>query len=195
MRHVIRELLEATAVFLVVFIVLHFSIQNFRIEGMSMSPTLIDEQHILVSKLPYLRISPGTLKHLIPLGKESEDRLAVFGSASPDYGEVIAFNAPLDPSRQFLKRVIGLPGDTIEVNMGQVLRNGEPLYEPYVVNKDRRSIKSVKVPEGSYYVLGDNRPGSSDSRNWGFVPEGHIIGRAWFSYWPSDRIEFLHGLR
>ena len=162
---------------------------------MSMSPTFVDEQHILISKLAYLRVNPGALRHLIPFGEESEDGLALFASVSPDYGEVIAFNAPLDPSRQFLKRVIGLPGDTIEVNMGQVIRNGEPLNEPYVVNRDRRTVESVRVPEKSYYVLGDNRPGSSDSRNWGFVPEGYIIGRAWFSYWPSDRVEFLHGLR
>ena len=87
-----------------------------------------------------------------------------------------------------------MPGDTIELDRGQVIRNGEPLDEPYIVNSDRRSIKPVKVPEGSYYVLGDNRPVSNDSRNWGFVPEEHIIGRAWFSYWPSDRIKFLHAL-
>ena len=153
------------------------------------------KQHILISKLSYLLVSPGALKHVIPFGREPEERQALFAPASPDYGEVIAFNAPLDPSRQFLKRVIGLPGDTIEVDMGQVIRNGEPLDEPYVVNRDSRSIRSVKVPEGFYYVLGDNRPGSSDSRNWGFVPEEYIIGRAWFSYWPSDRIEFLNGLK
>ena len=193
-RHVIRELLQATALFLLVFMALHFSIQNFRIEGTSMSPTLANEQHILVSKLPYFQVNVGALKHLIPSGKKPEEGLALFASIPPSYDEVVAFTYPSDPSREFMKRVIGLPGDTIEVERGQVIRNGEPLVESYVVNRDRRSFGPVTVPEGSYYVLGDNRPVSNDSRSWGFVPEKHIIGRAWFSYWPSDRFEFLHSL-
>ena len=194
MRRIIRELLEATVVFIVVFSALHFSIQNFRIDGMSMYPTLANEQYILVSKLSYFRVNPGALKHLTPFGEKSDNRLAFFESITPSYGDFIAFTYPLDSSKEFLKRVIGVPGDTIELDRGQVIRNGEPLDEPYIVNSDRRSIKPVKVPEGSYYVLGDNRPVSNDSRNWGFVPEEHIIGRAWFSYWPSDRIKFLHAL-
>ncbi len=160
-----------------------------------MSPTLANEQHILVSKLPYFRVNPGALKHLLPFGKKSGDSLPLFASSPPGYGDIIAFTDPLDPSRELLKRVIGVPGDTIELDGGQIIRNGEPLDEPYVVNRGGRSIKPVKVPEDSYYVLGDNRPGSSDSRSWGFVPGDHIIGRAWFSYWPSDRFEFLHGPR
>lgn len=193
-RHVIRELLQATALFLLVFIALHFSIQNFRIEGTSMSPTLANGQHILVSKMPYFIVNLGALTQRIPFWEGSDHDVAPFAPMAPSHGEVIAFNAPLDPSRQLMKRVIGVPGDTIEVDGGQVIRNGKPLNEPYVVNRDRRSIKPVKVPEGFYYVLGDNRPGSSDSRNWGFVPKEKIIGRAWFSYWPSNRFEFIHGL-
>ena len=193
--HVFRELLEAAAVFIVVFFALHLSIQNFRIEGTSMSPTLVNEQHILVSKLPYVQVNPGALKHLIPFVEKPGNGPALFASGPPGYGDVIAFTDPLNPSRELLKRVIGMPGDTIELDRGRVIRNGEPLDESYVVNRGRRSIKPVKVPEGSYYMLGDNRPASSDSRNWGFVPGDHIIGRAWFSYWPSDRFEFLHALR
>ena len=87
-----------------------------------------------------------------------------------------------------------MPGDSIELVSGQVIRNGQQLDETYVVNNDKRSMKLVKVPEGSFFVLGDNRPGSTDSRDWGFVPEESIIGRAWFVYWPSDRLQFLHAL-
>ena len=193
-RHVIRELLEATAVFVVAFVALHFSIHNFRIDGGSMSPTLDNQQHILVSKLPYIRMNPGALKHVVPFWKKSEDGLALFAPVPPSYGEVVALTYPLDQSREFMKRIIGVPGDIIELDRGRVIRNGEPLEEPYVVNRDKRSIEPVKVPEGSYYVLGDNRPVSNDSRNWGFVPENNIIGRAWFSYWPSDNFKFLHSL-
>lgn len=193
-RHVIRELLGVATVFFAFFIALHFGIQNFRIDGSSMSPTLVNEQHILVSKLPYYRVDIEALTALIPFVKEPKSGGTLSDYQSPSFGEVIAFNAPLDPYRQLMKRVIGVPGDTIAVESGQVIRNGEPLDEPYVVNRDRRSIAPVKIPEGSYFVLGDNRPGSIDSRDWGFVSEKDIIGRAWFSYWPSDRLEFLHAL-
>ena len=93
-----------------------------------------------------------------------------------------------------MEEVIGVPGDTIELDRGQVIINGEPLDEPCVVNKDRLSISPVKMPEGSNFALRDNRPPSSDSRSWGFVHEEHIIGRAWLSYWPVDRFEFHHSL-
>ena len=169
------------------------TIKNFRIDGTSMYPTFVNEQHIIVGKLPYLQINPGALWSLVPFGKKSEEAPSLLSSTGPVHGEVIAFTYPVDPSREFVKRVIGLPGDTVELDEGQVIRNGEALDEPYVLNNDRRSMKPVTVPEGSYYVLGDNRPVSNDSRSWGFVSRDQIIGRVWFSYWPSDRIEFLHG--
>ena len=111
-----------------------------------------------------------------------------------NYGDMIAFLYPADPSREFVKRVIGLPGDYIQIDRGQVIRNGTPLDESYVVNADTRSFECVRVPPDSIYVLGDNRPVSSDSRSWGMVEGHYVIGRAWLSYWPSDRIEFLHSL-
>ncbi len=159
-----------------------------------MSPTLESGQHILVSRLPYFRLDFGVLRDKIPLGKTSEESEPLFSSISPSCGDVIALTSPLDPSRQLMKRVIGVPGDSIELVSGQVIRNGQQLDETYVVNNDKRSMKLVKVPEGSFFVLGDNRPGSTDSRDWGFVPEESIIGRAWFVYWPSDRLQFLHAL-
>ena len=193
-RQVIRDLLGAATFFLVVFLSVHFSIQNFRIDGTSMSPTLHNEQYILISKLSYFQVNPRALKSLIPFGEKSENGLPLFASATPGYGDVIAFSYPLEPSRELMKRVIGVPGDTIELDRGQVIRNGEPLDEPYVVNSDMRSASPVKVPADSYFVLGDNRPASSDSRSWGFVHKEHIIGRAWLSYWPWDRVEFHHSL-
>ena len=194
MRHYIRELLEATGVFLLVFAVLQFSIQNLRTDGTSMYPTFVNEQHIIVSKLSYFRVNLAGLARLSPFAEKSRQIPAFFTSTQPRLGEVIAFAYPEDPSREFVKRVIGRPGDTIELDSGQVIRNGTLLDEPYVTHNDKRSIKPIKVPAGHYYVLGDNRPVSNDSRSWGFVPEDHIIGRLWFSYWPSNRISFLYGL-
>ena len=192
-RHHVRELVEIGSVFLVVFVALHFSIQNFRIDGMSMHPTFVNEQHIIVSKLPYLRLNTEALGDLSPFGIKSEETPSLLASSGPAYGDMIAFDYPRDPSRGFVKRVIGLPGDSIELKDGQVIRNGLPSNEPYVVNPSRENISPVDVPYGHYYVLGDNRPVSNDSRHWGFVPDDHIIGRVWYSYWPTDRIEVIHG--
>ena len=193
MRNFIRELLEAAALFLLIFLALHFSIQNFRIDGTSMSPTLINEQHVIVSKLALTRIDPAALRQHIPFVEEPKGSL-LFSFRPPGLGDIVALKYPIDPSQSLVKRVVGLPGDEIKINAGQVLRNGEVLNESYVVNGDRRSTKVVKIPLGFYYVLGDNRRVSNDSRSWGFVSEEQIIGRAWFSYWPSERITFLHTL-
>ena len=184
---IIRDLLEAVALFIVVFIVLHFSVQNFRIDGSSMHPTLADEQHLIVSKAAYSGFNPSALLHSLPFIERTD-------SKQPHYGDIIAFTHPGRPSLDLVKRVVGLPGDIIEIERGRVIRNGEPLREPYVLNGDTGSVEPVEVPPNSYFVLGDNRSGSTDSRAWGFVSEDHIIGRAWLSYWPSDRIAFLHPL-
>ena len=194
MRQFIREALDVAALFIVVFATLYFSVQNIRIEGMSMAPTIVNEQHIIVSKLSYVKLNLAALKRFVPFSEKSHRDDPIIVSQSPDYGDMIAFLYPEDPSREFVKRVIGLPGDYIEIDRGQVIRNGEPLDEPYVVNTDTRSFERVWVPADSVYVLGDNRPVSSDSRNWGPVQDQFVIGRAWLSYWPSDRIEFLQAL-
>ena len=194
MRTFIHELLEAGCLFLVVFLALHFSVQNFRIDGKSMHPTLIDEQHLIASKLAYSRINPTALLRFISVAGRTNERPSFAASDQPGYGDVIAFTYPLDPSRSLVKRVVGLPGDIIEIERGQVIRNGERLNEPYITHRDGSTFAPLEVPPGSYYVLGDNRRASTDSRAWGFVADEHIIGRAWLSYWPSDRFEFLHPL-
>ena len=194
MKRIKRDLLETAALSLTVFLVLHLTVQNFRIDGSSMHPTFINEQHVIVSKAAYFRVNPSALLRFMPFAGKTDESLSLVASRSPEYGDVIAFTYPRDPSFDLVKRVIGLPGDIIEIEQGQVIRNGETLDEAYVVNGDRRSVDAVEVPPGSYYVLGDNRRASTDSRSWGFVREEDIIGRAWLSYWPSDKFEFLQPL-
>lgn len=179
---VIRELLLTAVVSLAVFLAIHSSIENFRVDGTSMLPTLVDGQFLIANKLLYARLS-----------RDEYGRTSLFAFHPPRHGDVIIMVFPKDPTRDVVKRVIGLPGDVIEIDSGRVIRNGGWLNEPYVVHRDVRSFDAVEVPAGSYYVLGDNRLVSSDSRHWGFVSDDHIIGRVWYSYWPSDRIEFLHG--
>lgn len=191
---VIRELLLTAVVSSVVFLAIHSSIENFRVDGISMLPTLVDGQHLIANKLIYARVNPGSLTHALPFVRGRDSGAALFAFHPPEHGDVIIMVFPKDPTRDIVKRVIGLPGDVIEIDSGQVIRNGKRLDEPYVVHQDARTFGPVRVPQSSYYVLGDNRLISSDSRHWGFVPEDHIIGRAWLSYWPSDRIAFLHAL-
>ena len=192
MREIIRELAHTALVSLAVFLSIHFSIENFRVDGFSMTPTLLDGQHLIANKLVFSRLSADALTDLIPFVPDSGGGDTLFAFHPPERGDIVIFLHPRDPSRALVKRIIGLPGDLIEIDTGRVIRNREPLDEPYVVHSDTRSLDPVRVPKGSYYVLGDNRLVSSDSRDWGFVSDEQIIGRAWVSYWPSDRIEFLH---
>ena len=195
MRDFIRELIETALLSVAVFLVLHLSVQNFRVEGSSMVPTLTEGQYIIANKIIYSSVSIDTLAGFLPFIQTSGKGESLYTFHPPEHGEIIIFNFPSDQSRDLVKRVIGVPGDTIEIQTGQVIRNGEPIEEPYVVNKDRRTYDLVEVPENSYYVLGDNRRSSSDSRDWGFLSDEHVVGRAWIGYWPMDSIGVLQAFR
>ena len=195
MREFIRELIETLLLSIAVFLTLHLSVQNFRVEGSSMLPALTEGQYIVANKVVYARVSSDLFARFLPFVQPSGGEDALYAFHPPEYGEIIIFNFPPDNSRDLVKRVIGLPGDTIEIRSGYVIRNGEELDEPYVVNRDKRSMPPVVVPENSYYALGDNRRASSDSRDWGFLSNEHVLGRAWISYWPTDAIGFLHAFR
>ena len=194
MREFIRELLETVLLSIAVFLALHFSVQNFRVEGSSMDPTLTEGQYIVANKIIYSRVTTDSLARFIPFIQPSGEGDSLYAFHPPRYGEILIFNFPTDRSRDLVKRVIGLPGDTIEIQSGQVIRNGEMLDEPYVVNRDRRNVDPLVVPENYYYVLGDNRRASSDSRDWGFLADEHVVGRGWVSYWPTDKIGVLRVL-
>jgi len=160
-RAMLRELLETVLLALVIFAALRFFVQNFRIEGQSMEPTLHDGQFLIVDKISY-RL--GAVKR----------------------GDIVIFNAPPAPDKDFVKRVIGLPGETVEVRLGIVYVNDQPLDEPYIVYANQRSWGPRRVGEGEYLVLGDNRPSSNDSRQWGMLPAEEIIGKALLCYWPPQ---------
>ncbi len=193
MRSIVRELIETVILALVIFLALQFSVQNYRVEGPSMDPTLHEGQFLFVNKLVYLRLDLRGLADRLPFVEiDRED--SVFPFHSPSRGEILIFKFPNDTTRDFVKRVIGLPGDTVEIKRGTVFVNGEELDEPYVVNPDNRSMAPFHVDEESYFVLGDNRRSSNDSRDWApirTVPMENIIGRAWVRYWPLDTVNIL----
>jgi signal peptidase I len=152
---------------LIAVILIVFIYQPVKVEGTSMMPTLTDQERIFINKFTY---------HL--------------GLGSIDRGDMVVFWFPLDPSKSYIKRVIGLPGDTVYIDAGQVYVNGRLLIESYVPEdyRDRVSWEEHRVPPGEYFVLGDHRSSSSDSRAWGFVKREKIYGKAVFVYWPLKNI-------
>ncbi len=182
MRSVLREIIETVLLALVVYLALQFSVQPYRVEGSSMLPTLSEGEYLLVNKMVYWQV---------PVLGGGDDYLV----HPPARGEVVIFRFPDDPTRSFVKRIVGVPGDTVEIARGVVLIDGQILIEPYLVRPDSSSMEPVVVPEGSYFVLGDNRGASDDSRSWGVVPAENVIGRAWFSYWPPSHLGELFSLR
>ena len=187
MRAVIRELFETVILALLIFLALQFSVRTYRVEGSSMQPTLDHGEYVLVNKLVYLRFDPRGLADLVPL-LEVDGGRTVFPIHEPRRGEIVIFEFPQDRSRDFVKRVVGVPGDTVEIKGGQLFVNGMELAEAYATLRDKRNRAPITVPPDAYYVLGDNRRSSNDSRDWGPVPAENIVGRAWVSFWPFDRL-------
>lgn len=157
----IRDILLSLTIAAVVIV---FLCQPVKVEGTSMLPHLVDEQRIFVSKIAY-----------------RFDQI--------ERGDVIVFRFPEDPARSYIKRVVGLPGETVEIRGGRVLIDGRPQPEPYVPTRyrDRSSHAPLRVEDGAYYVLGDHRNTSNDSRTWGTVQSSFVSGKAVFAYWPPER--------
>ena len=150
------------AVILIVFIY-----QPVKVEGTSMMPALTDQERIFINKFTYR-----------------------FGSGNIERGDMIVFWFPLDRTKSYIKRVVGLPGDTVMIDHGKVYVNGAALDEPYVPReyRDQQSKSPEIVPPDNYFVLGDHRGSSNDSRAWGTVPRSYIYGKAVFVYWPLDKM-------
>lgn len=163
-----RDLILSVIIALVIILFLY---QPVKVEGTSMMPALEDQERVFINKYAYR-----------------------FGITRVERGDLVVFWYPGDPSKSYIKRVIGLPGDTVEVRQGVVTVNGREVEEPYVPRRylDRSAMEAVKVPEGTYFVLGDHRSSSNDSRNWGPVPAEAIYGKAVFVYWPLSKLGAVH---
>jgi signal peptidase I len=171
-RLLFRDLVFALmlAVLMIVFVA-----QPVKVEGTSMLPRLHDGERIFVNKLIYY----------------DEYRWA----PKVDRGDIVVFWYPRDPSKSYIKRVIGLPGDTVEIHDGLVRVNGKDLQETYLdprLNASHRSEAPVHVDLNYYFVMGDNRDNSSDSRIWGLVPKKYVYGKAMFRYWPLSNASVMH---
>ena len=179
-----RQVIEMAALAALIFLLVRASFQNFRVEGSSMAPSLESGQHLIVNKLAYTTIDLQIFEWA-PFFDPDEDSVHhLFGS--PSQGDVIVFQSPQDSEQDFIKRIIGVPGDSVEIRTSNVFLNGRQLEEPYTQGNTGGCTTPCRweVPTNNYFVLGDNRTGSSDSRMFGFVPEKSVIGKALFSYWP-----------
>jgi len=183
----LREVLETLLFTLLIFFLVRSVIQNFRVEGYSMEPTLHTGQFLIVNRLEYLHLDLNFFRRLLPGGEEVPPNL-VYLFHPPRRGEIVVFEYPRDTTRDYIKRVIGLPGETVEIRHGQVLINGVPLLEPYLSDAARTqtgNMPPVQVPPNAVFVMGDNRGSSNDSRSWGPLPLENIVGKAWIIYWPQ----------
>ncbi len=167
----LETLLVAGSIFVVVYI---FLLRPFQVNGLSMFPTFDNNE--------------GILTNLITLRLSQIER-----------GDVVVFTAPIDKEKDFIKRVIGLPGETVMIKEGSVYINGNKFDESSYLNPDVKTYGGaflkeavpVTVPQDNYFVMGDNRPYSSDSREWGFVTKGGMIGKSWIVYWPPNKISII----
>lgn len=164
---ILQTVVVAAAIFVVAYL---FLFQPHQVIGNSMDPNFTDKEYILTDKVTY-RFRP------------------------PQRGEVIIFKAPPDPEKEYIKRIIGLPGERIKISQDAVFINGQKLEEAYLAPNTflapgsfLREGGETTLPENNYFVLGDNRSHSSDSREWGFVPHDSIIGKAFLRYWPIPEI-------
>jgi signal peptidase I len=158
----LRDLIISLAISAFIIIFLY---QPVKVEGTSMMPSLADQERIFVNKFVY-RLEPI------------------------ERGDIVVFRYPRDPSKSFIKRVIGLAGDRIRIDAGRVFVNGKPLDEDYIpeVYEDQRTYPEIVVPPNAYFVLGDHRTMSNDSRDFGPVDSVYIYGKAVFGYWPMDKM-------
>ena len=188
MRAVIREIIETIILSLLLFIGIQFAVQTYQVEGASMRPTLTQGQYLLVNKVVYRHLNVGGDAEGAVVGSEFSEDSLIFPFHPPQRGEVVIFSFPNDPSRDFVKRVIGVPGDTVEIRGGRTFVNGKRIQESYADLDEYDDMDAYKVPPNTYFVLGDNRRHSNDSRDWGTVPLENIVGRAWVRYWPPHQI-------
>lgn len=158
----LRDVVEAGVMALVLFILLQATVQNTVVEGQSMEPNLEDGQRLLVNKLAYR-----------------------FGE--PQRGDIVVIDSPRGTSEKLIKRIIGMPNETIELRQGHVYINGQMLKEFYHPDLGMRPFPTMRIPPGHYFLLGDNRDHSGDSRVWGPVSSELIVGRVWLSLWPPEK--------
>lgn len=190
----LREIIETALLAILIFVTVRAVVLNFRVDGSSMLPTLKNGEMILVNRNAYRELNMGDFVDWIP-GIPEQNWFTIIDWGTPDRGDVIVFTPP-EPGDQkpYIKRVIGLPGDHVQITEENIVYvNGVALDEEYIGTYPSECVRvsnfpycDVTVPEGHFFVMGDHRNNSQDSRFFSVVAEERIIGKAWMVYWPMD---------
>jgi signal peptidase I len=180
-RKSFRDTAETIIAAVIIFVALQATTQSFEIDGRSMAPTFEHAQRVLVNRFVYARSSVSLMGE------------AGYLFHGPQRGDIIVFKPPTESDTDFVKRVIAVPGDTVDIRNGSVYVNGElsAFADAVTDPRDYFNYPIVEVPEDEYFVLGDNRRASNDSRSWGYVHANDIVGRAWALYWPLNAFAFF----
>lgn len=182
MRQLFFDTLKTLVLAAALFFVVQTLVQNYQVLGASMEPNIHSGDHLIANKAAYISLDMGSVSKLIPF-YEADDDSTLFIFGEPKRGDVVIIEAPFPPPDRLIKRIVGLPGDTVEIKSGILYLNGFPVAEPYIQGAPP-SLPLVEVPETHYYMLGDNRTRSNDSRFFGPIHRSDVVGKAWISYWP-----------
>ncbi len=159
----VRDIITTILASIIIFVILQITVGSFKVYGLCMLPNIENGEYIMVNKASYL-------------------------FKQPERGEVVIFHSPRNSDSDLIKRIIGIPGDTIEIKNGKVFINDSPLIEPYILEQPNYELSRQVIPPDRYFVLGDNRNNSADSHTGWLMPEENIVGKAWISYWPPPTL-------
>jgi len=189
------EVVETLLLAVFIFIAVRSVVLNFRVDGLSMEPSLDSGQMLLVNRQVYSSVDTHALVNWLPF-VELDGENIVYPFHSPNRGDIVVLHPPVDNGKPYIKRVIGLPGERLSIHDGAVYINGSRLEEDYlngVATTWSGSIgqEEITIPDDQVFVMGDNRNNSTDSRIFGPIEIEEIIGKAWISYWPTERLDIL----
>ena len=188
-RGATREIIETLVLALLIFLAVRLVVLNFKVDGNSMRPNLLDQELLLVNRNAFWSFDLNGVLDRIP-GVDPEGEWTFTPFHPPERGDIVVFNPPNGSGEPYIKRVIAVEGETVEIRDGSVYVDGIELEEPYIDEGITECLSNdcdpITLGEGEVYVLGDNRRNSSDSRSFGPVPIENLIGQAWLVYWPLD---------
>lgn len=194
-RNAVWEIVETLILAVLIFVAVRSVVLNFRVDGLSMEPNLDSGEMLLVNRQIYMHFDLYSTVDWLPFVDHQEKKI-VYPFHPPQRGDIVVLHPPIDQGKPYIKRVIGLPGETVSVHDGAVYINGERLEEPYLNGAATSWAGSIQeeetiLGENEVFVMGDNRNNSTDSRIFGPISIDEIIGKAWISFWPSERIDII----